>query len=56
MLLPKLGQDWRWRADHPDSPWYPSLALFRRATAGDWSDIADLAVQVLAEVRQAKRG
>jgi Tfp pilus assembly protein PilF len=29
--------DWRWMAERSDSPWYPSMRLFRQRTAGDWS-------------------
>ena len=28
--------DFRWLRDRPDSPWYPSLKLYRQAAAGDW--------------------
>jgi ADP-heptose:LPS heptosyltransferase len=28
--------DWRWFLDRGDSPWYPTMRLFRQATAGDW--------------------
>jgi len=29
--------DWRWFVDREDSPWYPTMRLFRQRTAGDWS-------------------
>jgi tetratricopeptide (TPR) repeat protein len=35
MLIPKAA-DWRWMLDREDSPWYPSLRLFRQQKAGDW--------------------
>jgi tetratricopeptide (TPR) repeat protein len=31
--------DWRWRLDRSDSPWYPSVRLFRQAEADDWSGV-----------------
>ena len=32
--------DWRWMTpDRNDSPWYPSMRLFRQSKAGDWSGV-----------------
>jgi len=31
--------DWRWMLDREDSPWYPSLRLFRQTTDGDWGPV-----------------
>ena len=31
--------DWRWLLDRDDSPWYPTMRLFRQARAGDWGDV-----------------
>jgi tetratricopeptide (TPR) repeat protein len=35
LLLP-TSSDWRWMTDRTDTPWYPSMRLFRQAEAGDW--------------------
>lgn len=35
-LLPAEA-DWRWVYDRADSPWYPTMRLFRQRVAGDWS-------------------
>jgi Tetratricopeptide repeat len=43
VLLP-FAPDWRWLRDRHDSPWYPSVRLFRQTRPGDWSDaVASLA-------------
>jgi Tfp pilus assembly protein PilF len=31
--------DWRWMLDREDSPWYPTMRLFRQKSAGDWSPV-----------------
>ncbi|MGD0540893.1 MAG: tetratricopeptide repeat protein, partial [Tepidisphaeraceae bacterium] len=31
--------DWRWLLDRGDSPWYPSMRLFRQTTPGQWDDV-----------------
>jgi len=37
LLLARIGQDWRWLAGRDDSPWYPSLRLYRQGEDGDWT-------------------
>jgi Flp pilus assembly protein TadD len=39
-LLPYLA-DWRWLVDREDTPWYPTMRLFRRCAQGRWSDVID---------------
>ena len=31
--------DWRWLERRTDSPWYPSVRIFRQQTRGDWTDV-----------------
>jgi tetratricopeptide (TPR) repeat protein len=38
VLLP-FCPDWRWMLEREDSPWYPTVRLFRQATAGDWDGV-----------------
>ena len=35
-LIP-ADPDWRWMVDRTDSPWYPTMRLFRQQSLGDWS-------------------
>jgi len=45
LLLPYVSE-WRWLQDRTDSPWYPTMYLWRQAKAGDWGEL-------LARVRGA---
>jgi hypothetical protein len=38
---------WLWLLDRTDSPWYPSLRLFRPHAWGDWSGMFDQAAAAL---------
>ncbi|SDL39257.1 Glycosyltransferase family 9 (heptosyltransferase) [Maridesulfovibrio ferrireducens] len=31
--------DWRWMRERADSPWYPSMTLFRQENPGDWGPV-----------------
>jgi tetratricopeptide (TPR) repeat protein len=35
----KQVPDWRWMLDRSDSPWYPSMRLFRQSNDGDWTSV-----------------
>ena len=39
----KSVPDWRWMMDRADSPWYPSLRLYRPRAEGDWDHVFDAA-------------
>ena len=40
VLLP-YGPDWRWLTERDDSPWYPSMRLFRQTALGDWDGVIE---------------
>jgi ADP-heptose:LPS heptosyltransferase len=48
-LLP-FAPDWRWMLGRDDSPWYPTMRLFRQPAPGDWDGVFAAAVAALAEV------
>jgi ADP-heptose:LPS heptosyltransferase len=41
--------DWRWLRDREDTPWYPTMKLYRQKTAGDWNDVF---ARVAADLRR----
>ena len=54
----KSDAEWRWLAGRADSPWYPTMRLFRQSRRGAWRDVFDamaLEVAALAARRAASR-
>jgi ADP-heptose:LPS heptosyltransferase len=56
-LLVPFSPDWRWLLDRTDSPWYPSMRLFRQTAVADWDGVVERLRQELVDVarRPAKR-
>jgi len=51
LLLPQVP-DWRWMLQREDSPWYPTMRIFRQHTAGGWSEVIErVARELLVRVR-----
>jgi tetratricopeptide (TPR) repeat protein len=46
VILP-FAADWRWLLGRDDSPWYPTLRLFRQKEPGDWDGVFDRLVAAL---------
>ncbi len=40
VMLPHAG-DFRWFSDRSDSPWYPTMKLFRQIKQGKWHDVVE---------------
>jgi tetratricopeptide (TPR) repeat protein len=49
VLLARIP-DWRWMLQRSDSPWYPTMRLFRQQRRGDWNSPIALAVHELAKL------
>ena len=40
LMLPWCPE-WRWLLDRSDSPWYPSVKIFRQKAFGDWNSVIE---------------
>jgi hypothetical protein len=55
--LLKHSADWRWLTERDDSPWYPSMRLFRQRSKGDWQPvIQDVRHELAKLAEQASSG
>ncbi len=52
VALPMMP-DWRWLLDRDDSPWYPTMRLFRQKTLGEWEDVFE---SIASELRTITGG
>ena len=41
--------DWRWMRSRDDSPWYPTMRLFRQTRPGEWEPVVDRLTAALTE-------
>ncbi|MGD0460888.1 MAG: tetratricopeptide repeat protein [Tepidisphaeraceae bacterium] len=48
LLLP-FAPDWRWLLNRDDTPWYPTMRLFRQSTLGDWPGVMERVAQALRD-------
>jgi hypothetical protein len=40
-ILNRFDTCWRWLLDRTDSPWYPTVSLYRQQSAGDWAGVVE---------------
>ena len=48
ILLP-FSPDWRWLTQREDSPWYPTVRLFRQPAPGDWDNVFETVTEALKQ-------
>ena len=49
-MLSRFDACWRWFLDREDTPWYPSMRLFRQTRRGDWGGVVDRVRTALIEL------
>jgi hypothetical protein len=50
-IMLAAAPDWRWLLKREDSPWYPTVRLFRQTVAGEWGDVF---MRVAAALRDSR--
>jgi tetratricopeptide (TPR) repeat protein len=50
VMLPR-ETDWRWMLHREDSPWYPTMRLFRQKPPGNWSELIQRVARALADFK-----
>jgi ADP-heptose:LPS heptosyltransferase len=48
-LLDRYDNCWRWLNGRSDSPWYPTLRIFRQTKIGEWAPVMQQSAAALAE-------
>ena len=55
VVLP-FSADWRWLLARDDSPWYPTVRLFRQSRRGDWPEVFARVAGEIEKLARAKTG
>ena len=59
-LLDRYDPDWRWLTGRRDSPWYPTMTIYRQPAPGGWTHVIEAISEHLSrrerEGAQAKPG
>jgi hypothetical protein len=50
-LALSLSPEWRWLLNRGDSPWYPTMRLFRQSALGRWGDVFDSIAEAIRKRR-----
>jgi ADP-heptose:LPS heptosyltransferase len=55
-IMLSKASDWRWLIGRPDSPWYPTVRLFRQPQPGEWDTvITDVTEALSAHLASGER-
>ncbi|HEX4053801.1 MAG TPA: tetratricopeptide repeat-containing glycosyltransferase family protein [Tepidisphaeraceae bacterium] len=54
LLVPSMC-DWRWMLDRSDSPWYPTMRVFRQPARGQWPAVIATIAKALTELAVSRR-
>ena len=54
VVLP-FAPDWRWQLDREDSPWYPTMRLFRPRERSGWGEVFQRVAGELQRLVQSRR-
>ena len=54
-ILNRFDACWRWLADRSDSPWYPTVKLYRQLRPGDWESVLRQVAADLAHIAACGR-
>ena len=46
--------EWRWLLDRSDSPWYPTMRLFRQPAPGEWAPVVSGLCRALGELSNTR--
>jgi Flp pilus assembly protein TadD len=49
-MLNRFDSCWRWLTEREDSPWYPTMRLFRQHEPGDWTSVVERVRSALSAV------
>jgi tetratricopeptide (TPR) repeat protein len=50
----KKVPDWRWMLEREDTPWYPTMRLFRQKLRGDWAEPFSRMAEALADLARSR--
>jgi hypothetical protein len=50
----QLSPDWRWLRRRDDSPWYPTMRLFRQTTLGNWPEVFERIAEAVQTVQKGQ--